>query len=197
MKQYAFGFAIVLALTSCSGGGGTADPIVTVLDGHWKAPCALSSKAGVYDIKEATFQGSSYTITVKSYQESTCTTLAVTTVNTGTITVGDAVAGVDGAKQIDQTSTSIQMTLHVDSEVSFGNAFGYGGYTDWKLNEPRELLNRPLLSGTTLTYPAKAYTIFKVSGSQLTFGDNTAPYDGSSQLLRPTTLKTDRIYQKQ
>lgn len=168
---------------------GEEDGAITELEGTWATTCENDSNGTSSEQTTITFAGGLVSGTSRFYSGENCTTEVLNIASSGTFTVGDDVAGVDGAKNLDIETESLIFEVKSEAIVTQYNSDSYCGKSDWAVNTPASL--NPGDCG----FPTGAHLdIFKVSGDSLQLGDSEDIEDSTQ--TRPTALE-DTTYTKQ
>jgi hypothetical protein len=163
------------------------------LVGTWNSPCFLStsSRDAVWT---DTYTDTTRTRVFQYYDPSDgCTTRQTyhdTRVNQYVL---GAASG--SATKYDVTQISNTRTYSSQSRVDAANAAAHFGYTNWVVDQPKDISGRAF--SATDTVPAQVngtryYGIYALAHSSgtwsLQYGDDSGVDDGSSDALRPTSL---------
>jgi hypothetical protein len=167
-----------LACSKDDPNSGTAG--ATDLQRSWESDC-LSSLTKT----TATFAPTTLTTRVDSFAATGCTNLSFSRA----ITYNYKTTGAS----LDLSVVSYTLTPTSASWVSQFNTNSECGYTDWTLNQPKEIAGRTCnyFGGVTPAAGSPLYTIYSIQSSVLYLGKLTSSLDGSTPEKRPTTLSTD------
>lgn len=179
------------------GGGGGGGPVSDV-DGVWSSTCkdiSIPNYPGSYKISITNAAGGS-AISAMMYSDAACATIESLTVFTSTFTTGATVANPAGAKEFNNNTSAMTVTLYSDNAVANGNTDGTkictGGFT----------------KGVAKTFTAadcasdngnkdnfgESFTIYKVDGNKLytgACGEKGTATDCSAATKRPTTFEAE------
>ena len=103
-------------------------------------------------------------------------------------------------RKINFTYQQVDLSLHRAELVSHFNQRRVCGFSDWQLNEPKEItgLNCELFQTGTVTRVAAAgdrrYGIYAIEGDRLYYGQLSISTDGSSEDKRPKVLNRTIVY---
>lgn len=170
--------------------------IYAAAQGTWKRACAN------YDAGSFVLSGLGFTETSNHYSLATCTSASRSTTLrvVGDLDTEGSNANLTGAKNIRYRIRSVQYTIVDAQYVTMFNYEQICGKTDWAVNTAVELLNttcgeifdRPVRTNERQWY----YDLLSVSGSQLTFGESSGTYNGTTSALRPVALDGTRVFTK-
>ena len=74
--------------------------------------------------------------------------------------------------EIEAITQEVEYAIHTSSGVSTANSTSYCGFTDWSLNNFKDIINLSC-SGATFSYGDVNTSEYSVSGDQLTYGVST------------------------
>lgn len=195
---------VVLAtavLMSCSGGGGSGGGSGTAIgnvgtggaggsfsdiasaSGGWTTSCI--QQTNVQTISKASTSGNSLVmVTEEYYDNATCAqndkfstrraTYSVSTSGTNTVATNST--------NIDMTLTKLEVYIHEPAHAQNQNTGSVCGKNDWVSGQWIDITN------TSCFDSAPYYTIFRINGNNLNFGDTSGMNDGSTEQKRPTSL---------
>lgn len=203
------GLTSLILMTSCSGGGGGSGAggalagnvgsggaggsftDIASATGGWTSNCVQGVNVQSKDVMSTS--GNSILLATTFYDDaSNCVdgskfrgflyTYSVTTSGTNVIETNST--------NIDLTPTKFEMIAY---DVGTANDLNMGaecGKTDWVANQWVDVTNLPCFSNATF------YTIFRINGNNLNFGDYSGMNDGSTELKRPTSLDMSYTFTK-
>ena len=148
------------------------------LDGLWKQDCRSNT------IRTESFAGPSVTLEENYFTDAACTKPIMQFKNTGTYIVIN--------EQMDFRFVSVSTTLQMDAMVDDFNRRQVCGFTDWKINEEKELagLICRFFNEATNTQVPKTddmrYGIYKIKADYLFLGQLTPTKNALTPEARPT-----------
>jgi hypothetical protein len=199
MKRISLALLFSAFFTACGSGSddsSTASKSWPELAGTWVSDCTI---AGPWNIKgNRVYNDVSTTLQVTFYYDKTCFTAWGRTNYEDSYSVGENVANSTTTKNVDFTSRSGTLTITNDAEIADANEGSLYGYTDWKLNEAKDILGRKFNVNSVAERGVGSvdYSIVKIEGNKLYNGDNDTG-DGTTPEKRPTAVSNDRALIKQ
>ena len=178
------GLFLSLLLASCTvkttGGGSTA----TEVEGNWVPACTGDDRMSV------AFAGGTAVFTATLYDGTGCATVKATAAYTHTFTLGAAVRV--GEKKFDYVQVSALVTLKTAAAVTEFNTGVLCGYSDWALNQPKDIAGKTCGSDVQAVNGVTKYSIYKldtgVAPNELKIGVKGSGNDGTTVALRHTAL---------
>lgn len=133
--------------------------------------------------------------TTAIYDDMDCLLPLVTYKETRTITLGSELSSPAGAKEIDIKIKESTATMRSSAAVEEANAIKAFGYSDWKLDEPKNIPG-PFAPEPDESLDDMIYQIFKIQDDQLLTGD---PATGGTKnpSERPVSLDQSFVLKKQ
>ena len=165
----------IIFLSSC--GEESDENTITELEGTWTQSCSEGTQTTL------TFSGSSVESSVISYSDENCATESLRIQSSASFVIGDAVSGVEGAKNIDFTTNSMTFTLKSADNLETYNSQSICGKSNWEVDVPQTVAASEcgLPEGPSLD-------IFKItSENTLQFGNADDIEDLTT--TRPTALE--------
>lgn len=173
-----------------SGAGGSFGDIAAAVSG-WTSNCVQGVNVQSKDIMSTT--GSSLVINSTLYDDaSNCvdglkfrgikTTYSVLTSGTNSVETNST--------NIDIAPTKLEMIAYTVGAANDLNIGAECGKTDWVANQWVDVTSMPCFSSSVF------YTIFRINGNNLNFGDSSGMNDGSTALKRPTSLNMSYTFTK-
>ena len=159
------------------------------LEGRWTQPCQLQTT------REEWFRGPFVTLTENYNYRSDCSEPLMIMKNYGRYKTG-------GTKHIDFEFARVTITLKHDLMLQDFSSRQVCGFTDWKLEEERDVtgLRCAIITGAKplpmASRGSRRYGIYKIEGDLLYFGRLEPGYDALSPESRPVTFDP-RYYVKQ
>jgi hypothetical protein len=160
-----------------------------LLAGTWSSKCA-SDDVGSFIIETFKFAGKSASYSVKTYSDSVCKKPISTLETYRNFKLGESTGELANNRKLDYIFKSVTMTFTDQSSVADANKLpGYYGFTNWKLNQPKEVsgLKRMNTSNPEHTKGEKFYTIVKIDKNKLYMGDYSSGA-GTSDKTRLSTI---------
>lgn len=169
----------------------TPTPLLNI-QGNWVTPCQdLRS-----EIDRITVRGNRITIEKKTFNDKKCLTGLYGTLNiSGTLRIGPTSQIVPNARNTKLIYSSMTMTLNFGKTVEYMNSIEFCGYSDWKLDQPKNLLGRKC---STKKMPASGDTNFGLislaNSDEFLMGKETEQFDGSTLESRPRELDLENPF---
>lgn len=117
---------------------------------------------------------------------------ARTEISRMTYSIGADSSCVSGAKDADVTSLGGTLVVQSDAKVAEFNAMKYCGFSDWVKGTAKDISNKECDGEVRLPIARVFYTVIKIDGDKLIFGDGEDPeYDMSTVAKRSRTLDTE------
>ena len=191
-----FGCGMLLALTACGDKSDKGDSGENPLLGTWESTCiALNNNTASYR-KTASFTSADYTQATMTFDgDGQCQTVSKILQDGGTYRIGKSAAGDTGAREIDFTVAQLLLTPKTQEIADTFNDISNCGITSWQLDQPIDIKNRQNCELGSNTGDS-AFDLFKVSGTNLNFGEIDATHDGTTAEKRPVTLSGDLTLQR-
>ena len=168
----------------------------TSYDGTYLSSC---EDGKVYQIE---LSGSTSTLTIKGYKDSTCQTDEGEHIVTETFTLGDNVTVTKNtdnssvtAQKIDFTKTKHTYTIKNSTDLTTTNTNESCGFSDWELNVPKDISSKLNQTGCAESDAIGTITkdIILVNGNDLWLGDDSGSKDADNR----TTVIKDTGLEKQ
>lgn len=167
---------------------------ITELEGTWKTACIVNGAGSSQET--IVVSGNNLTETTYIYSDNTdCTTSDSNMVFGYQISTGNTLTTPDGAKEINRSITSYDMTPTSIARATALNTDAFCGLTNWANGITQHLIGLSC-GGYALSLGAVDYNIYHVSGSTLVLGDETGANNGGAPATRPNALST-KTYIKQ
>lgn len=173
---------ISLAFTSSAFGNQN-----NLISGTWSSECA-SDNSGHSMTETFYFSGSTATYSIKTYSDMECSAPLSTLTTYRKYKLGNAVPGMANTRKLDYVFNSVTMTYHSQEAVAAANkAPGYYGYTNWKLDQSKDVTGLKKMSGSSSEHAKgeQFYTIVRIDNNKLYMGD----YDSGAGTSDKTRLK--------
>lgn len=191
MKQIITIFA-VLSLVACSQKKEEANEPSESMEGSaWSTGCVDTGQS-VYDKRTANFTGGSFTIVSTMYADSACSTGYIKMEMAGSYVISGVVSETTNYVGLDETISSINLTLLDATLVSYYNANSYCGFTNWAINVAKNIAGLTCDGSTISAAGTTGYDIYYASNGILNFGLYDASHDGMSTATRPVAI--DPVY---
>ena len=159
---------ILLAFTQVSCGNQNH-----LINGTWSSECAPDD-SGHSVIETFHFSGNTATYSVKTYSDTTCSVPISTLITYRNYKLGEAVPGMVNTRKLDYVFNSITMTYNNQETItSANNSPGYYGYTNWELNEPKDVSGLKQMNSSSPEHAKgeKFYTIVRINNNKLYMGN--------------------------
>lgn len=167
---------------------------ITELEGTWKTACIVNGAGSSQET--ILVSGNNLTETTYIYSDNTdCSTSDSNMVFGYQFSIGNSLTTPDGAKEVNRSITSYDMTPTSIARATALNTDAFCGLTSWANGITQHLIGLSC-GGYTLNSGAVDYNIYQVSGGTLVFGDESGANNGGASATRPTTLST-KTYAKQ
>jgi hypothetical protein len=169
----------------------------TVLEGTWSKACYAfdADNDGTDDAGfkiSVTFTGHKYTRSFEEHKNDTCTSLYSSDIETGTFSIGNAVAGDQGATELDLVPVTNTMTPETADAASSFNDDKQCAKADWVVATAKDVKG---LTCDDDKVGEPGYEIFKIDGKTLMMGDGETG-DGSTAAKRPTGIDSKFVMTK-
>lgn len=151
------------------------------LEGQWTQKCTQMSSSTTWDDSVMTIAGDSFNWTGTSFDDASCEKKSVWYSGTGTYVTSDVAGLPEGARGLDFHWTSVKFAPFDAQTVEALNQIGWCGHTDWVAGEAKEIVDCEDLVKVR-------YDIYKVDGTSLFVGKDSADRDGTAPDKRPTEL---------
>ncbi|MGE0174024.1 MAG: hypothetical protein AB7T49_14600 [Oligoflexales bacterium] len=181
----------------------TADEFNALLGGDkWATDCILqeSNAAIVYEYRTIQFKDNKAIVSFDKFYDPRCQEGIFTTIYTSSYSLGKFAdyLNVPTGFEIDYVYLSAQLIQHNQAQLDSYNDLGAYGYTDWVLNEPKDITGRAF--GTTSTDAVAAageldYDVIAIADGYMTIG-LTESGDGKSTVTRPKELLPNVIFRR-
>lgn len=145
----------------------------------------------------AVFSADRVTKTSVTYSDTACATPSLTAVTVTTFS-GGGDSEVAGAKKIDETLVSGTIKASTQDMVDYFNAQKFCGVENWALNVETSLIGLKC-DDEDKAYAVgdKAYGIYKIDGTNLTFSKEDGEFKGKTEATREKVLETEEVFKKQ
>lgn len=132
------------------------------LEGTWSSVCA-KGKDNHYVRETLKFSGNSVIHSINNYADPGCYNPRSSLITFRTFKLGAPVAGLANTRKIDYVVHSVTMTYKDPSMIAPANASpGYYGFTNWKINQPKEISNLKRTINSNRAERAKGEKIFAI-----------------------------------
>lgn len=181
--------------------------------GTWnlKPACKKSTTGSSYVKIKNIFTVTSFEQTTSVYADSTCASLTLTLVTSGSYLTANLTSGTfEYQADLDLTLQALQITPNTSTLVSSYNSASYCGYNTWQLNVPKDIagqncdgsiipstgtveynIYRKVILGTT-----SPVTNIQTNPGNLYFGASDSTHDGKSAPQRYVAGSLSYIYVK-
>lgn len=165
------------------GNGGSISDLRATANG-WNTGCL---PINLSNSKEAEFKvsGVIFVHTEISYGGAGCSTAQRALRATATLEAKGTSGSYSSATALDIIVSKLEIQVLSTAVANSYNSSSYCGKTDWAVNG--QWFD---MTGLSCSDTAPIYDIFKITGSQVVFGNKSGSNDGSSTLKRPTTLES-------
>lgn len=157
---------------------GTPSPV-----GTWASACLITGMNSSYRFS-ATFSDTIFAVTGNDYDDTTCTHLTLLEQRTSTYTVTGAATIPAGSYKINFTLIAHTQTPKTADMVTARNSQAQFGFTNWVLDQPKDLYNVDLGHGIH----NQTYTVFKIDGSTFYGGEGDSTNTGDTEIHRHQSL---------
>jgi hypothetical protein len=171
--------------------GGFAGPF----DGNWATDC--TKEQSQYTLGTMTMSGNTIQQTSAAYGDQACATKTLEATVAYTAQYGSDSKVVTGAKEVDTILSSVMLTVHNATYISYFNSMQFCGYSDWAVGVAKDIAGKTCGQTTLPKVGTAYYDIYQLlqTGKLLT-GQPTKEYNGSSPELRVRQLDEKHPYTK-
>lgn len=195
--KFATMFALVASSSfGCGSSSSSDDSSKPTIAGTFKSDCVPLNSGGIIYSLVNTDSASRAESTI--YSDKSCLTALMVTTGTRAYTVGNAVANLTNAYEIDFTYSKVETTFKNEAAVAEANGLKSYGMDGWQLSVTRDVTGKKYNDSAT-AQPSSgqvAYLIYKIDGTDYYGADNSS-VDGSTKEKRPTSLLTSFKLKKQ